>query len=86
MVFGTDESVLFREVSLIQGVLIDRYHYILVYCNMCLKHSWYGNVQDTVHVLIIVIINVTFLISTSVHVHINVLLTLLQVYTYSIVT
>ena len=24
--FGTDESVLFREVSLIQGVLIERFH------------------------------------------------------------
>ena len=26
VVFGTDESVLFREVSLIQGVLIERFH------------------------------------------------------------
>ena len=29
MAFGTDESVLFREVSLIQGVLIERFHCIL---------------------------------------------------------
>ena len=28
--FGTDESVLFREVSLIQGVLIERFHCIYV--------------------------------------------------------
>ena len=26
MAFGTDESVLFREVSLIQGVLIERFY------------------------------------------------------------
>ena len=29
--FGTDESVLFREVSLIQGVLIERFHCIYFY-------------------------------------------------------
>ena len=27
MAFGTDESVLFREVCLIQGVLIERFHW-----------------------------------------------------------
>ena len=30
MAFGTDESVLFREVSLIQGVLIERFHCICI--------------------------------------------------------
>ena len=30
MAFGTDESVLFREVSLIQGVLIERFHCVCV--------------------------------------------------------
>ena len=30
MAFGTDESVLFREVSLIQGVHIERFHCIRV--------------------------------------------------------
>ena len=29
--FETDESVLFREVSLIQGVLIERFHCIRTY-------------------------------------------------------
>ena len=29
--FGTDESVLFREVSLIQGVLIERFHCNIIY-------------------------------------------------------
>ena len=32
--FGTDESVLFREVSLIQGVLIERFHCIHA-CTVC---------------------------------------------------
>ena len=31
MAFGTDESVLFREVSLIQGVLIERFHCIPIH-------------------------------------------------------
>ena len=31
MAFGTDESVLFREVSLIQGVLIERFHCIPIF-------------------------------------------------------
>ena len=31
MAFGTDKSVLFREVSLIQGVLIERFHYTYMY-------------------------------------------------------
>ena len=38
MAFGTDESVLFREVSLIQGVLIERFH-----CN-----TYYAAMDDNV--------------------------------------
>ena len=31
MAFGTDESVLFIEVSLIQGVLIERFHCMYIH-------------------------------------------------------
>ena len=51
MAFGTDESVLFREVSLIQGVLIERFH-----CTQCVQwnlmyvrlniHTTDGNLLD----------------------------------------
>ena len=39
--FGTDESVLFREVSLIQGVLIERFHCIQVnpHYNVHVSHT-----------------------------------------------
>ena len=44
MAFGTDESVMFREVSLIQGVLIERFHCIrmsvYVYLNMYMCVSY----------------------------------------------
>ena len=39
MAFGTDESVLFREVSLIQGVLIERFHCIQYVVSLCMLHD-----------------------------------------------